>query len=198
MYVAPGSTRLNRKCTGVGAESQIPYSRAEHLLALCCRLCVANLWDGDSCIGTFIRDCLGDWHLREGGEGGRTGQREKLTWDTGLTRSLADLLGCSKDRVVLQGVPSWGEGAMALFPHVGHSWDVAAFGRRQIFGPGSHPKRLTMESCLLGTKPRTWGLLVAKESLGGIWQHPLNRVALGSSMTTNGLGVFIESYNLWL
>ena len=70
--------------------------------------------------------------------------------------------------MVLQGVPRWGEGAMALLPRVGHSWDGAAFGRRQFFGPGSHPKRLTAESCLLGTKPRTWGLLVAKESLDGI------------------------------
>lgn len=43
--------------------------------------------------------------------GGRAGQSEKLT------RSLADPLGCSKARVILQGVPRW-EGGPCLYAPV--------------------------------------------------------------------------------
>ena len=91
--------------------------------------------------------------------GGRTEYIEKLT------RSLADPLGCSKDGLILQGVPHWGGGAVPLCPHVDNSWDVAAFGRRQCFGPGSHPRRLRMDGSLPGAEPRSWGLLTARESL---------------------------------
>lgn len=100
------------------------------------------------------------WLTPIGGKGGgRAGQSEKLT------RSLAHPLGCSKARVILQGVPRWGGGPVPLCPHVDHLWDVAAFGRRQCFGPGSHPGRLRMDGCLPGTEPRSWGLLTARESL---------------------------------
>ena len=102
----------------------------------------------------------GWWLTPMGGKGGgRAGQSEKLT------RSLADPLGCSTARVILQGVPRWGGGPVPLCPRVDHLWDVAAFGRRQCFGPGSHPGRLRMDGCLPGTEPRSWGLLTARESL---------------------------------
>lgn len=53
--VSPGT--LDGSGKGAVAESQIHYSHTEHVWAGCCSLVLGyRLGDGDSCIGTFLRD----------------------------------------------------------------------------------------------------------------------------------------------
>lgn len=58
-----------------------------------------------------------------------------------------------------------------------------------MFSPGSHPRRLTMEGCLLGSTPRTGDSSLPKTSLDGSSQE-----TLGSAVPTNSLSFPIENW----
>ena len=104
MCVSPGT--LDGSGKGVGAESQTCMG---WMLQASSRI-QTQRWR--LVLGTFLRDL--------GRAGGMTPMGEKgggrIEFIEKLTRSLADPLGCSKDGLILQGVPRWGGGAVPLCP----------------------------------------------------------------------------------
>lgn len=129
-------------------------------------LCVAvgsfacRLREGGLCIGHDLRTM---WGTDPCGREGRRKEwtREKLTCDAGLT-------GCSKDRVVLYVLLSWGERAMPLFLWVDHTW--GSLWREANVQPRQSPKKTDNGGLSAWQYAQDWGLLIAKDKFG--WLFP--------------------------